>query len=189
MSRTAALLGGLLVFAAAPITAQAVVQPEKPLDPAQAEVRDAMVMLRDSLNTLTAAGARFVRGVGPTSSVAWLQARARSLATACTRSRTTMVVVRPAVENGNGTTKAQHNARGNLLASMAALDDSLMACEKTWKARSSRVDATPIREQGPSEVESLNHQAQAFDRRLVAYATTLGFKLPPLGSGTPAETR
>jgi len=189
MSRTAALLCGLILFAASTTTAQTVVPPEKPLAPGQVEARDAMVMLRDSLNSVTAAGARLVRGVGPTSSTAWLQARARSLATACTRSRTTMVTVRPVVEGGKGTSQVQLNSRKNLLASMTALDTSLTACEKTWKARSSAADATPIREQGPSEVVSLNNQAQAFDTKLAAYASALGFRLPTMGSGTPADLR
>lgn len=189
MSRSAVLLGLLVLLAATSVTAQTVVQPEKPLDPGQVEARDAMVMLRDSLNSITAASARLVRGVGATSSPASLQARARSIAIACTRSHATMAAVRPVVEGGEGTSEVQLNARRNLLDSMTGLDANLTACEKTWKARSTAADATPIREHGPSEVEVLSQQVQAVDKKLTAYASSLGFKLPTMGSGTPPGPR
>jgi hypothetical protein len=186
MSRPAVLLGLLVLLAASPATAQTVVQPEKPLDPGQVVARDAMVMLRDSLNSVTAASARLVRGVGPTSSPSWLQSRARSIASACTRSHTTMAAVRPVIEGGADTLTVQVNARRVLLAEMTSLDATLTACEQTWKARSSGAHAAAIREHGPSEVEALNRAVQVFDKKLSTYASTQGFKLPPMGSGTPA---
>jgi hypothetical protein len=80
----------------------------------------------------------------------------------------------------------QVNARRTLLAAMAGLDATLTACETTWKERAAAADATPIREGGPSEVEALKQEVQAFDKNLSTYAGTQGFKLPPMGSGTPA---
>ena len=186
MSRSAVLLGLLVLIAASPTTAQTVIQPEKPLDRGQAESRDAMVMLRDSLNSVTAAGARLVRGVGPTSSPAWLRARARNVAAACTRSRGMLQTARPVVEGGADSLVVQVNARLTLLAAMAGLDATLTACEATWKERAAAADATPIRERGPSDVEALNQEVQAFDKKLSTYAGTQGFQLPPMGSGTPA---
>lgn len=186
MNRSAALLGLLVLLAATPITAQIFVQPEKPLDPGQIVTRDAVMMLRDSLNGITAASARLVRGVGATSSPAWLQARARNIAGACTRAQTTMASVRPVVEGGADSLVAQVNARRTLLAAMTGLDATLTACGKTWKERASAADASPIRERGPSEVAALNQEVQAFDKKLSSYAGTQGFQLPPMGSGTPA---
>jgi hypothetical protein len=186
MSRSAVLLGLLVLLAAVPITAQTVIQPEKPLDPGQARSRDAMVALRDSLNGVTAAGARLVRGVGPSSSPAWLQSRARSISSACVRAHTTMAATRPVVEGGADSLTVQVNARRTLLGGMTELDATLTACEKTWKQRASAADATPIHEQGPGEVEALYQVVQAFDKKLSTYASTQGFQLPPMGSGTPA---
>jgi hypothetical protein len=185
MNRSAVLLGLLVLLVASPVTAQTVVQPEKPLDPGQLKARDAMMKLRGSLNSITAASARLVRGAGPASSSAWLQARARNLAFACAHSRATMAEVRPVVEGGDGTTQVQLTARRNLLAAMTGLDATLTTCETKWAARSTAADATPIREQGPSEVEAMKQEVQAFDRTLSAYASVLGFQLPPTGSGTP----
>lgn len=189
MSRPAVLLGLFVLLAASPVTAQTVIQPEKPLDPGQTVTRDAIAMLRDSLNGITAAGARLVRGVGSTSSSAWLKSRARHIAGACTGAQAAMVAVRPVVEGGADSLVVQVNARRTLLAAMTGLNTTLTACETSWTERVSAADASPIRERGPSEVEALKQELQTFDKKLSAYASTQGVKLPSIGSGTPPEVR
>lgn len=189
MSRPRALLGLFLLLAASPLTAQIVVQPEKPLDPGQVVTRDGAVRLRDSLIRVTAAGERLVRGVGPTSSPASLRSRARNIAGACTHAQATIVATRPTLEGGADSLAVQVNARRTLLAAMTELHATLAACEKTWKERASAADASPIRAQGPSEVEALKQEVLAFDRKLTAYASTQGIKLPTEGTGTAPEFR
>ena len=189
MSRSAVLPCLFLLLAASPVTAQTVIQPEKPLDPGQTITRAGLATLRDSLNGVTAAGERLVRGVGPTSSPAWLQSRARHIADACTRAQTTMVAARPVVEAGADSLVVQVNARRTLLAAMTGLNTTLTTCETSWKERASAADASPIRERGPSEVEALKQELQTFDKKLTAYASTQGVKLPSIGSGTPPEVR
>lgn len=189
MSRSAVLLGLLVLIAASPLTAQMVVQPEKPLDPGQVITRDGAVRLRDSLSRVTAAGERLVRGAGPTSSPASLRARARNIAGACTRAQATMFAARPALEGGADSLEVQGNARRTLLAAMTDLHATLAVCEKTWSERASASDASPIREQGPSEVEALKREVLAFDKTLTAYASTQGIKLPTPGTGTPPGFR
>ena len=61
MTRSGWLLLGGLVWAG-PMSAQTVMRPDPPLDSARAAVRDALLILRDSLNTIDGAAVRLQRG-------------------------------------------------------------------------------------------------------------------------------
>ena len=71
-----------LVASAVPVRAQVVVQPEPPLDSIQSVVHDALYLLRDSLQYVEAASARFARDRNM-SSDAVLRSRAQSMAERC----------------------------------------------------------------------------------------------------------
>ena len=83
MTRSFMLLCSL---AAAPVAlnAQAVVRPAGPLGAAHVPVRDAMLVLRDSLMTVNGAAARLQRDFRETSDAA-LTSHARGIANACAR--------------------------------------------------------------------------------------------------------
>ena len=71
-----------MVASAMPVRAQIVVQPEPPLDSTQAVIHDALYRLRDSLQFVEAASARFARDRNM-SSDAVLRSRALTMAERC----------------------------------------------------------------------------------------------------------
>jgi hypothetical protein len=71
-----------MMASAMPVRAQTVVQPEPPLDSTQAVIHDALYLLRDSLQYVGAASARFARDRN-ISSDAVLRSRAKTMAERC----------------------------------------------------------------------------------------------------------
>jgi len=114
MSRLCLVL--LLLLSAGSLAAQTVVRPDPPLDAERLKVRDAVLVLRDSLNSIDAAAARLQRDFR-TASGASLVSRARVMREACARSARTIpptrqVVAAAPASNENRMKRRDELARG-----------------------------------------------------------------------------
>ncbi len=176
----------VVLAAAAPLAAQAG-QPQgagsdTALDAAHAVQQTAFLVLRDSTATITAAGARLMSEMSPTSSLAWMHARARSVAAACARSEAPLANAKAVTESGVWTTTGRKNAQAELLKAMPGFANELRDCQKRWTALAADTSQVSLRENAPYQMKQLQTKVDAFNRTAQNYLRFIGVKLPPPGT-------
>ena len=187
--RRAPLALALSLLAAGPLAAQVgrenFVQPDTAYDAAHAAQRDAFVVLRDSTSSISAAGARLMSDLTPSSSLAWLQARARAVVKACARSGAPLAAARVVVAGATWPIPAQQKAQANLLKAMTTFDGQLTACTKRWTTMAADTSQSSLRESAPYEMQVLEDQLGQFNRTAQTYLQYIKVVLPPTGSRKP----
>ncbi|HXE56916.1 MAG TPA: hypothetical protein VNK43_02850 [Gemmatimonadales bacterium] len=175
-----AMLVGVLAatLGADPLAAQAVVTKEKPLDPARAAIRDTLVVFRDTLHAVAAAGERFNRDLRTTSDASVL-ARARAVRTACERSRRDIPVARRVVGGSSWTEPNRTRRQRELLQALGDLDKVLGRCIDQFGAMAEK--AGEARGYGPGRTERLRADLLRFHEALKRYLGSLGIRLDPPG--------
>lgn len=174
------------LVAVAPLQAQIgrehFVAPDTALDAAHAVQQSAFLVLRDSTATISSAGARLMSEMTPSSSLAWMQARARTVAAACARSEVPLANAKAVTEQGVWTTSGQKNAQAALLKAMPAFAGELRDCEKRWTALAADTSQVSLRENAPYQMSQLQTKLDAFNRTAQTYLRYIGVKLPPGGT-------
>lgn len=169
--------------AAAPLAAQVgreqFIQPDTALDAAHAVQQRAFIVLRDSTASISAAGARLMSDMTPSSSLAWMHARARSVAAACSRSQLPLANAQAVTEQGAWTTPGQKNAQAELLKAMPAFASELRDCQKRWTALAADTSQVSLRENAPHQMKQLQTKLDAFNRTAQTYLRFISVKLPP----------
>lgn len=185
MSRRVLALVAALA-AAAPLAAQVgreqFVEPDTALDAAHAVQQSAFIVLRDSTATISAAGARLMSEMSPSSSLAWMHARARSVVAACARSEVPLANAKAVTERGVWTTPGQKNAQAELLKAMPGFALELQECQKRWTALARDTSQVSLRENAPYQMNQLQTKLDAFNRTAQTYLRFIGVKLPPPGT-------
>jgi hypothetical protein len=169
------------------LAAQTVVRPAPPLDSARAAVRDAVLVLRDSLLTIDAAAARLQRDYQAASSQ-WLLSRARSMYDACARSARTLPSTRLAVQRGQLNEPLKVKRRQELLGAMDHLKEALGTCESEFEAMSKPGQAERVRGYGNDRATRVQSALRRYEVTLRDFLGTMGIRVLPLGVGAAPST-
>lgn len=181
--RSPALFAALFLMAAGPAAAQNgrehFVQPDTAYDAVHAVQRDAFLVLRDSTSHIDAALAKLMSGLGPSSSLTWMQTRARVVAQACTRAEVPLAAAQTVVVQGRWPYSVQQDARSKALKFMASFATELSGCRTKWERLASDTNRVELRESAPYHVSQLQHQLHSFNQAMADYLRRIDITLPP----------
>jgi hypothetical protein len=180
MTRCSWLLLGSLI-SAGPLSAQTIMRPDPPLDSARAVVRDALLILRDSLNTIDGAAARLQRDF-PEASGPSLLSRARVMREACARSERTVAPARKAVVDARLLEPRRIKNRGDLLGAMDHLRRALARCEQDFAAMSRPGQGETVRGYGNDRAIRVQSALRKYENALRGFLGVMGIKVTPLGA-------
>jgi hypothetical protein len=178
--RFAWLLLGSLVWAG-PVNAQTVMRAEPPLDSARAAVRDALLILRDSLNTIDGAAARLQRDFRQASGPSLLS-RARVMRDACARSVRTVPATRRAVLDAKLLEPQRVKHRRKLVGAMDHLSGALARCQQDFAAMSRPGQAETVRGYGNDRAIRVQTALRQYENALRGFLGTMGIRVTPLGA-------
>jgi hypothetical protein len=180
MIRRPWLLVGSL-FWAGPAMAQTVMRPEAPLDSARAAVRDALLTLRDSLNTIDGAAARLQRDFRQASGPSLLS-RARVMRDACARSVRALPPTRKTVVDAKLSDPRRVKYRSELLGAMDQLSVALARCEVDFTAMSRPDQGETVRGYGNDRATWVQSALRKYETSLRGFLGMMGIKVMPIGS-------
>jgi hypothetical protein len=182
MTRCAWVLLASLAWAG-PMSAQTVMRPDAPLDSARATVRDALLRLRDSLNTIDGAAARLQRDFRHASGPSLLS-RARVMREACARSVRTVPPTRTAVLDAKLLEPRRIKRRSELVGAMDNLRGALARCERDFAAMSRPGQAETVRGYGNDRAVRVQAALRRYENTLRGFLGIMGIRVTPLG-GNP----
>ena len=185
MRRGCWLLVGVLW--AGPLAGQTVMRPDPPLDPARAALRDALLVLRDSLNTIDGAAARLQRDFRQ-ASAASLVSRARVMHEACARSIRTVPPTRKAVLSAPITVSHQNKERTNLISAMNHLNSALGRCESEFANMGRPGQGETVRGYANDRAVKVQAELRSYENVLRGFLGSVGIKFPPLGVSAGTST-
>jgi hypothetical protein len=177
------LLLGLSVLSR-PLLAQTVVQPAAPLDSARVVLRDALLVLRDSLVTIDGAAARLQRDY-QRASAASLLSRARVMRDACTRSISALPPARQTVLEAQVSDSKAIQKRKDLIGAMDHLNGVLEWCRTEFTAMSQPDQAERVRGYANDRAGRVLGALRQYDQSLRNFLAFMGIKVMPLGAGPP----
>lgn len=180
MKRTLFLLT-LLTAAPLALDAQGVVMPSSRLDGARVRVRDALLVLRDSLMTINGAAASLQRDFRRTSG-AVLTARARELSSACARSVRTIGPTKQAVAAAQATMPGPVRSRDALVRSLDSLSTQLNRCVTEFSAMAAPDKAEEVRGYGIRRAEPILKALGDYDHAATVFFVSWGIEVRPLGA-------
>lgn len=180
MSRKWLLLALLGCLGTRSLAAQTVVRPTPPLDSARAALRDAVLVLRDSLVTIDAAAARLQRDYQAASGQSLLS-RARSMYDACGRSRRTVPATRLAVQSANLSQPVKVKRRREVVAALDQLKQALDRCELEFAAMSKPGQAERVRGYANDRASRVQRALRHYELALRDFLGTMDIKVLPLG--------
>jgi hypothetical protein len=180
MTRRTCLLLTMSLWAG-PAMAQTVIRPDPPLDSARAAVRDALLILRDSLNTIDAAAARLQRDFRQASGPSLLS-RARVMHEACAHSKQTVPPTRRVMLDAQLSDPARLKRRKELVEAMDQLAKALARCELDFAAMSKPGEAETVRGYGNDRAIKAQSALRSYEEALRRFLGAMGIKVTPLGS-------
>ena len=181
MKRALVLILCSLAAAPAALNAQAVVSRTSPLPAASAHVRDAMLVLRDSLMTVNGAAARLQRDFRQTSDAA-LTWRAREIANACARSVRTLAPVRKTIAAADAEGAARIRSRQEVLDALDALAVEMGRCSDEFAAMARVGNGEEVRWYGNRRAEPILKALYDYDAAATRFFNAWGMDVRPLGA-------
>jgi len=181
-----ALLAVLGILAASPVAGQTVMRPAPPLDSARATLRDAVIVLRDSLATIDGAAARLQRDYQAASGQALLS-RARVMRDACARSVKTVPPTRSVVMATQVSGDQKLERRRDLVTAMDSLRHVLVRCETEFTSMSQPGQGERVRGYGNEKAAGVQTELRRYDRALAGYLQAMGIRIPPAGVAASAS--
>jgi hypothetical protein len=178
--RSTWLLLGCLLWPAG-VTAQTIMRPEPPLDSARAALRDALLVLRDSLNTVDGAAARLQRDFRQ-SSEASLLSRARSMREACARSIRTVGPTRRVLRAAHLSEVPRARRRGELIAALDRLKGVLSRCETEFAAMSGPGQGERVRGYANDRATPVLAALRKYEQTLRDFFDVMKIRVMPLSS-------
>lgn len=178
------VLAVLVISVALPraLTAQAVVSTQKALDPAKAEVRDALVQLRDSLIQIQAGVAQLDRGADAASD-ALLRSRARSVAVACEHAGRVLPGVRKIVAKGEWDREYPTRRQRELLQHFDRLAPVLDQCGREWRSMAERSHVAEARSKAVERGAALRKSTINFQLASENFLLSIDVRVRPKGAG------
>jgi hypothetical protein len=180
MIRRTCLLLTLSLWAG-PVLAQTVMRPDPPLDSARAALRDALLVLRDSLNLVDAAAARLERDFRQASGPSLLS-RARVMYQACDHSQRAVPATRRALLDAKLPDLRRVKYRDDLLKAMDQLNKALERCEVEFAAMSKPTEAETVRGYGNDRAIRVQSAIRKYENSLASFLGSMGIKIMPLGA-------
>jgi hypothetical protein len=175
------------VLSASTLPAQAtVVHPEPPLDSARAALRDAVLVLRDSLITVDGAAARLQRDSRQTSGASLLS-RARVMHDACARSGRAVPSTKETLLTAQLSEPARVQRRRELVKALDQLRGALSRCEVDFAAMSRPGEAETVRGYSYARSEVVQTALRKYEQSLRAFLTAMGIYLS-LGGSSPGAS-
>jgi hypothetical protein len=173
----------LLLAGAAPAAAQTtMVRPVPvPLDSNRAAVRDAIVLLRDSLGTIDAAAARLQRDYREASATALL-VRARLIRDACAHSAGMVPTTRTSLLAAQISQPERMKHREALVAALDQLKKSLTACQAEFARMSQAGQAETVRGYGNARAIKVQASLRQYERTLNEFLGVMGIRVVPAGA-------
>jgi hypothetical protein len=169
------------LFGASPLTAQTVVRPQPTLDSARAAVRDALLVLRDSLVTIDGAAARLQRDYRQASGASLLS-RARVMHDACGRSARTVPYAREAVLAAKLSDPTREKRRSELLGELDRLKSVLGRCEADFAALSRPDQAEAVRGYANHRAVQVQAALRKYEHSLRDFFGVMGIRVFPPGA-------
>jgi hypothetical protein len=173
------LLGSLVC--AGPASAQTVMRSDSPPDSARAAVRDAVLILRDSLNTIDGAAARLQRDFRQASGPSLLS-RARVMREACARSERTVAPTRRAVLDVRPLEPRRMKYRSELVEAMDHLRGALAQCQLDFAAMSRPGQGETVRGYGNDRAVRVQSAMRKYENALRGFLGVMGINVTPLGA-------
>jgi hypothetical protein len=187
--RRLALVAALVLGASGTVEAQIgrehFTTPDTALDATHAPQQQAFLLLRDSTSSISAAGAKLMSDMSPSSSLAWMQARARGIVGACGHAVGPLANARAVTEQGDWPLTNQKKAQADLLKEMSSFAGALTDCQTRWTALAADTSTVSFRESAPYEMKKLQAKLDQFNRSAQTYLRYISVKLPPKGTPTP----
>jgi hypothetical protein len=156
-------------------------RPEPPLDSARAAVRDALLVLRDSLGSIDGAAARLQRDFRQASGASLLS-RARVVRDACGRSVRTVPAARSAVLAANLSERNRIKRRAELVAALDRLNGVLNRCESEFAAMSQPGQAETVRGYGNERAVRVLGALRKYEQSLRDFFAAMGIRVMPRGA-------
>lgn len=151
------------------------------LDAERRDVRDILVVLRDSLHSVEAAAAQFDRGHA-SASVELLYSRGKTIKNACTRSVRNIGPAREVVKADDWDDEYRTMWQNQVLEAMDVLEQSVNACQLAWGRLATPENAEQIRSAGPGEAESITNAIHDYTAVVSGYYKALGIYVRPIGA-------
>ena len=180
------LLGIVGILVTSPLAAQTVMRAPPPLDSARATLRDAVIVLRDSLTTIDGAAARLQRDYQAASTQALLF-RARTMRDACASSTRTVPPTRSVVLSTEVSGDQKLKLRRDLVSAMDSLRHVLVRCETEFGSMSQPGQGERVRGYGNDRAVKVQTELRRYDRALAGYLQAMGIRIPPAGVPGSAE--
>jgi hypothetical protein len=171
---------GLLVIAA-PLHAQQMVITNDTLDAERRDVRDVLVVLRDSLRTVEAAAAQFERGHA-SASLELLYSQGQRIKNACIRSLRNIGPAREVVKADDWDDAYRTLQQSELLEAMDTLEESLNDCDEVWDSLATLENEEELRSSGPGAAESITKDIHDYASAVSGYFKALGVYVSPIGA-------
>jgi hypothetical protein len=167
------------------LAAQArVMSPTPPLDSARAGVRDALLVLRDSLNSIDVAAARLQRDYRQASGPSLLS-RARVMHRACASSARTVQPTKQIVLAANLSDPKRAKRRAELVSALDRLKETLSRCEKEFAAMSGPGQAETVRGYANDRAVRVQGALRRYEQTLREFFGAMGIRVMPLGANPP----
>jgi hypothetical protein len=171
----------LCLFGASPLPAQTIMRPQPPLDSARAVVRDALLVLRDSLVGIDGAAARLQRDFRQASGASLLS-RARVMHDACARSARTVPYAREAVLAAQLSDPTREKGRGELVSELDRLKGVLTRCQADFADLSRPNQAEAVRGYANHRAVRVQAALRRYDQSLRHFFGVMGIRVLPPGS-------
>jgi hypothetical protein len=176
------------VLSASSLPAQAtVLQPEAPLDSARAALRDAVLVLRDSLITVDGAAARLQRDFRQTSGASLLS-RARVMHDACARSARAVQPTREAILAAQLSEPQRVKRRRALVNALDRLRGALSRCEVDFAAMSRPGEGETVRGYAYARSQVVQGALRKYEESLREFMAAMGIYISPAGSTPRASS-
>ena len=172
----------------APVAAQTVVRAPAPLDSARATLRDHLVILRDSLNTVDGAAARLQRDYRAASEASLLS-RARLMGEACARSSRTVPSARQAILDFRMSDPQKLRRRQEVITAIDSLQPALRRCETQFAAMSRPGQGDSVRGYANDRAGQVQRTIRNYEQHLRAFLASVGIRIFPVGMGSGAAAR
>ena len=177
----------LVLLGGEQLAAQTVLRSPPPLDSARASLRDAVLVLRDSLVTVDGAAARLQRDYRHASDPALLS-RAQQMYEACARSGRTVPQARLAVKRTAVSQPVKVERRQELVEAMDHLTQALGTCETEFAAMSKPGEAERVRGYANDRATKVQGAMRSYEHVLREFLGTMGIQVLPLGvSAGPSQ--
>jgi hypothetical protein len=176
-------LVGLLALSAVvaqPLSAQTVIRPEPPLDSARAVLRDALLVMRDSLLTIDGAAARLQRDYRVASGPSLLS-RARVMRDACARSGRTVPPTRQVILSAKLSEPHKAKRRQELLGALEQLTSALSQCETEFDTMSQAGQAERVRGYANDRAHQVQISLRTYEQSARNFLGALGIRVVPMG--------